>query len=411
MKTFITSAMLLVRGGSLSQRQPLSRISVHAALSESPLPLDVYEEILTYLHGDIHALCTCSLVCRAWLPSTRSYIFREVTLKRENFKSFHHLLHHTPALGIYVKALTILHSELGVFHWPSTQSEMLRQLIAYLRSVTSLKLTCFMITPPVMDALASVLPGVRDLVLDSVGAETAEQLADFMRHISQLRSLTLDGDVFLHPEGTAISRPSNVQTIWSRVTDTFASKRQRILRRTRRISLLPADYILYGMLSRINHARQNPYDMCGLAEKGLSTVLAAASPTLQRLTFRNHYDCIWQGVSPSLAHHDRLDYIDFVGGSPGYWAPDYNVLVGFLAQLRITNVKKVRVPVDLRVLHPLQSLLDVETLILDGSFGGAEIIFVYQCHGFDGDPEGTIRSRVPRLDHLGLVKYEMALSE
>ncbi|KAJ6470192.1 hypothetical protein C8R47DRAFT_1200471 [Mycena vitilis] len=39
------------------------------------LPLELHEEIIDYLHGDVPTLKSCSLVCQAWRPSTRTRLF------------------------------------------------------------------------------------------------------------------------------------------------------------------------------------------------------------------------------------------------------------------------------------------------------------------------------------------------
>ncbi|KAM5531002.1 hypothetical protein V8D89_015329 [Ganoderma adspersum] len=44
------------------------------------IPQEVHDEIIGSFHHDHHALRTCALVCRAWLPRARHYLFRAVTL-------------------------------------------------------------------------------------------------------------------------------------------------------------------------------------------------------------------------------------------------------------------------------------------------------------------------------------------
>jgi len=47
------------------------------------IPLEIHQEIVHNLSGSIETLKACSLVCRAWLPSTRSLLFRAVKLSSD----------------------------------------------------------------------------------------------------------------------------------------------------------------------------------------------------------------------------------------------------------------------------------------------------------------------------------------
>ncbi|KAF9459765.1 hypothetical protein BDZ94DRAFT_1312142 [Collybia nuda] len=42
------------------------------------IPSEVYDVIIDHLHDDLNALLECSIVCRAWLPTTRLHLFREI---------------------------------------------------------------------------------------------------------------------------------------------------------------------------------------------------------------------------------------------------------------------------------------------------------------------------------------------
>ncbi|KAK7038464.1 hypothetical protein R3P38DRAFT_2906119 [Favolaschia claudopus] len=46
----------------------------------SPLPPELWQPILDHLHDDTTALCTTSLICRAWLHITRHHLFSTITL-------------------------------------------------------------------------------------------------------------------------------------------------------------------------------------------------------------------------------------------------------------------------------------------------------------------------------------------
>lgn len=52
------------------------------SLAVNNVPPEVYDVIIDHLHDDLDALINCSLVCHAWLPTTRLHLFRDIRLKK-----------------------------------------------------------------------------------------------------------------------------------------------------------------------------------------------------------------------------------------------------------------------------------------------------------------------------------------
>ncbi|KZT08003.1 uncharacterized protein LAESUDRAFT_811819 [Laetiporus sulphureus 93-53] len=78
------------------------------SLKMPTLPIETCEEILSYLQGDFKTLAACSLACRAWLPVTRSYVFGEVLLQRdEECEHFRVILDESPTVGLHVRILSV----------------------------------------------------------------------------------------------------------------------------------------------------------------------------------------------------------------------------------------------------------------------------------------------------------------
>ncbi|KAI0076450.1 hypothetical protein K474DRAFT_1622892, partial [Panus rudis PR-1116 ss-1] len=46
------------------------------------LPPELVDEAIDHLWNDIRSLQSCSLVCKAWLPSSRLHLFRTVRLRK-----------------------------------------------------------------------------------------------------------------------------------------------------------------------------------------------------------------------------------------------------------------------------------------------------------------------------------------
>ncbi|KAJ7187335.1 hypothetical protein C8R46DRAFT_1059505 [Mycena filopes] len=49
-------------------------------MSPKTLPRELCDLIVDYLHAERATLCSCALVCRAWLPASRFHLFAEISL-------------------------------------------------------------------------------------------------------------------------------------------------------------------------------------------------------------------------------------------------------------------------------------------------------------------------------------------
>ena len=77
----------------------------------SILPLEIKGTILDFLAKDHDALKLCSLVCQAFLPRCRKYLFESIVLDDYNLAisptihAFERLLHETPEIADYIRTL------------------------------------------------------------------------------------------------------------------------------------------------------------------------------------------------------------------------------------------------------------------------------------------------------------------
>ncbi|KAH9915107.1 uncharacterized protein B0H18DRAFT_1042552 [Fomitopsis serialis] len=75
-----------------------------------PLPPELTDRIIDYLHKDTHSLRACALACRTWLPAARYHRFRVITVENSGggkFTTFEKLLASSPAIGLIVETLRI----------------------------------------------------------------------------------------------------------------------------------------------------------------------------------------------------------------------------------------------------------------------------------------------------------------
>lgn len=105
-----------------------------AAQPEAPpgfvpsLPPELWDTVIAHLRTDHKALIACCLTCRAWLPTSRYYLFRHVRLKtRQSYASFLDSLEHAPELPGWIKRLTVTESSRSSAH-PFDISPMLSHL-------------------------------------------------------------------------------------------------------------------------------------------------------------------------------------------------------------------------------------------------------------------------------------------
>ncbi|KZT07144.1 uncharacterized protein LAESUDRAFT_713654 [Laetiporus sulphureus 93-53] len=97
-------------------------------LSESKLPPEICDHIIDYLWNDRRALAACNLVCRAWLPATRTHIFNRIRLPNKVTSArFRQLLAESPYIARHVRALSIRRSSRSA-GLPLDYSEILQKL-------------------------------------------------------------------------------------------------------------------------------------------------------------------------------------------------------------------------------------------------------------------------------------------
>ncbi|KAI0755835.1 hypothetical protein C8Q74DRAFT_1305600 [Fomes fomentarius] len=101
--------------------------------TDVPLPVETTDIIIDHLHNDIRSLRACSLVCHAWLPSTRHHLFNSFTIKPGDayFADSVTFLTTTPEIARHIRSLRIISHPVSL-----TQMDTLIKSIPRLRSLT-----------------------------------------------------------------------------------------------------------------------------------------------------------------------------------------------------------------------------------------------------------------------------------
>ncbi|KAJ6577356.1 hypothetical protein B0H19DRAFT_1119419 [Mycena capillaripes] len=99
-------------------------------MDSCPFPLEIVDLIIGQLH-DLLALKSCAVVCRSWLPSCRSRLFRYLQLRptgRNSSKSWNHFLSGAPHILSYIQELVVLCDRSSWVSWDPVLPALLGKL-------------------------------------------------------------------------------------------------------------------------------------------------------------------------------------------------------------------------------------------------------------------------------------------
>ena len=191
------------------------------------LPPEIWDTVIRHLHADNEALIACCLTCRAWLPTSRYYLFRHVRLKtRQAYASFLDALQQSPELPGWIKRLTITESSRSPAH-PFDVSPMLVRLTGithlHLRAAWAVSVCApFLLEPDV------VFPFLTTLILRG-GMYDAQEMPLLLSAFPMLSYLRL-ADVNDRNFGTVL--PPTINAIQTTTTNDRSGPSELVLLRT-----------------------------------------------------------------------------------------------------------------------------------------------------------------------------------
>lgn len=159
------------------------------------IPLELIDNIMDHLHDDKHTLTRSSLVCRAWLPSTRYHLFRSVFLQSHTAGRFLALVDspHCTILN-FVRNLRIDEGA-GRFVYDSKWVNNAIPVLARLFAVESLEIWHWSWENLGANEKAIFLSGfkqVKALDLSNVHLKTFEQALELLSAFPALEKLSLE---------------------------------------------------------------------------------------------------------------------------------------------------------------------------------------------------------------------------
>lgn len=156
-------------------------------------PLELWEAIIDYLHEDPHTLTVCGLVCRAWIPASRTHLFNSITIRQKNITGLLCLLE-SPLSTVAQFIRTVNLSESAVIRntvsvsWSKVQLNRIDALLNNLESLVIKGETLWWgptaIDPPLLRKVAS-------LTMDRVGLISFVDFTSFISSFPSLVSLNL----------------------------------------------------------------------------------------------------------------------------------------------------------------------------------------------------------------------------
>ncbi|KAJ6551565.1 hypothetical protein B0H19DRAFT_1073249 [Mycena capillaripes] len=111
------------------------------------LPQELIEEIVDHLAGDFASLKACSLVCRAWVFRTRSYLFETCRLEPDNIIDFYDLLR-SPDICTFLLHVRSVSADRHYWHHNDRWFNEITTRLHYLANVRTLELTLSVVNAP-----------------------------------------------------------------------------------------------------------------------------------------------------------------------------------------------------------------------------------------------------------------------
>lgn len=156
------------------------------------IPQEISNDIIGYLHSDASALQCCSLVCKAWLFSSRAYLFQVVALNYQNADSFTSLIISSlSTIPPHVKRLQLVPEHID--------RRWLRRLVPFLEVLTSVTILRLenvdwinLLPTSRANLLSNFRPTLTCLHLRDIVFETFGQVVDIICEFPLLRSVDLE---------------------------------------------------------------------------------------------------------------------------------------------------------------------------------------------------------------------------
>lgn len=151
------------------------------------LPTEVCERIINFVVRKT-SLHSCALVCRSWLPRSRTQLYQHVDVRNEQLLEFVDAIASYPHLGIYVKQLYLL-----VFPATVCIYRFFSNVVPFLPKLTSLTYISLSIPYHHLSLFPSGFRSLTSLRLLSIRADSFGEFIRFVSFHKRLIDLEING--------------------------------------------------------------------------------------------------------------------------------------------------------------------------------------------------------------------------
>ncbi|CDO70005.1 hypothetical protein BN946_scf184354.g7 [Trametes cinnabarina] len=183
------------------------------------LPPELCDYTIDYLWDDIESLRACSLACRAWLPSSRFHLFRNVRLRHaDDVERFRALLSSAPGIVHCVRKLSFSADYNGATPEGSPREDDawvngVAELLPMLSHVTALgiaRVRWHALSDETRAAFAGLFKGVRQLFLFEVSFDASRDVIAFLSGFPALEELYFQAVSWKHDSPSPFEDPNTL---------------------------------------------------------------------------------------------------------------------------------------------------------------------------------------------------------
>ncbi|KAH9950198.1 hypothetical protein B0H21DRAFT_776768 [Amylocystis lapponica] len=363
------------------------------------LPPELVDETIDHLWADPAALRACSLVCRAWRPSTRLHLFRTVRVRSAaDCARLGALLAAAPAIAPCVRRLT-LHAEYsgvdgaGVAQEDDGWVDAAAALLAKLDRVATLGLArvrWHALRPETRAALLALSASVRALFLFEVKFGAARDVVGFLSAFPVLAELYFHGVSWTEDASGAVEPPSTEReaaTAPGAVGD-GKSPLTYLFLDSRSSPTLVTEWLL----SHPSEKRLRTIQLCWREVdhmKAVGDLLLASGAALERLQVEFPAGVPEEAVLQnhlSLASNTRLRCLHFggldVGASRAFLSNGlFPWVTAMLSQVRSRQLQEVTFELEITSVDDLLALdwVRIDRDLSQGEFTSLAVMFYVGC--------------------------------
>ncbi|CCM01083.1 uncharacterized protein FIBRA_03131 [Fibroporia radiculosa] len=396
----------------------------------SELPQEVYDLVIDHLWDDKVSLAACSLTCRAWLPSSRTHIFRDIHLKSPSacfrFKNLLETSTIAPLVRkMAVQAYHFLHKHPALRDEDTMWESRIPTLLSLLPGLIELEIACLSwstlrLTAAKESAFLSRLAHLKHLTLSDVHFETPAQVLSVLLAAPGLETLRFDR-VYCNSSLPCVSLESLVCRIPKACTPPpppssyapifpMSNAGGQALRNLTLRPASPPNFVIDWLLAtgEVKLRNLNVHWRDRRNTTALCALLSAAGPYLEHL-----YMELTNGVAVQVQDEMNFGLLTALRSVcfEGFVLPDCGTCFSaMISQLSSPFLKRVKISLLARWADDLRTLdwKQLDTALSRERFAGVEVtlhVNIAMSRANKGvDARALVELSLPRFQKLGILQ-------